>query len=554
MARLIKVVILASLVIFPVLMLLVSCSEEEFIAEGALRPLMSVRPDTVLREYSFGGDELESQYIQVRSSDALKQIRYEAISEASWLLLPIDTGTTPSELFVKISPTGLSDGTYIDSVAFYSDDADNAPVYTLFQLEIITSLVVDRPFITNWKSQADTLYPDTMIIESGGGTGFSAIGWEARHNVPTWLTLNKYSGTTPDTILIQYADTTFEVGSHRELIEFSSPDVRGTAQVTVQMNISSWTKQTLPAVYSNDLKSVSFVDEEYGWAVMFAAGASSNETVGIVVRTTDGGDTWEFSFQTDPNHLSPPIPRPRGLGGIHFVDRSNGWAVGQSGTIIHTSDGGARWDYQADQLSQGDDLQDVFFASTSRGWAVGKGGLFVRTEDGGSHWTGKFISGNPDLSDITFVNNLDGWFVGNRGTLQYTNNGGVSWLPSTLPSPYELTDLRAISFIDSDIGWVVGETGFIAKSTDGGRNWTVLDPGTTESFDDVEFITADRGWVVGNHSTVLSTDDGGATWSAQDFGGDGSFWFHALDFVNQTTGWVVGDDGTIFRARLAGKK
>ena len=29
--------------------------------------------------------------------------------------------------------------------------------------------------------------------------------------------------------------------------------------------------------------------------------------------------------------------------GVSFVDANQGWAVGTSGTIVHTSDGGAHW-------------------------------------------------------------------------------------------------------------------------------------------------------------------------------------------------------------------
>ncbi|MFB0517413.1 MAG: WD40/YVTN/BNR-like repeat-containing protein, partial [Candidatus Neomarinimicrobiota bacterium] len=31
---------------------------------------------------------------------------------------------------------------------------------------------------------------------------------------------------------------------------------------------------------------------------------------------------------------------------IHFADQQHGWAVGDSGTVIHTGDGGDTWEYQ----------------------------------------------------------------------------------------------------------------------------------------------------------------------------------------------------------------
>jgi len=32
--------------------------------------------------------------------------------------------------------------------------------------------------------------------------------------------------------------------------------------------------------------------------------------------------------------------------GLHFVDINNGWVVGDSGVIVHTTDGGFSWDAQ----------------------------------------------------------------------------------------------------------------------------------------------------------------------------------------------------------------
>ena len=32
--------------------------------------------------------------------------------------------------------------------------------------------------------------------------------------------------------------------------------------------------------------------------------------------------------------------------GVSFVDANNGWAVGNGGTILHTSNGGATWSTQ----------------------------------------------------------------------------------------------------------------------------------------------------------------------------------------------------------------
>jgi len=66
--------------------------------------------------------------------------------------------------------------------------------------------------------------------------------------------------------------------------------------------------------------------------------------------------------------------------GVHFIDKEEGWAVGNKGVIIHTRDGGKTWVSQDSGAI--DPFLDVYFIDSKRGWAVGFGPI-ARTEDGG---------------------------------------------------------------------------------------------------------------------------------------------------------------------------
>jgi photosystem II stability/assembly factor-like uncharacterized protein len=50
----------------------------------------------------------------------------------------------------------------------------------------------------------------------------------------------------------------------------------------------------------------------------------------VILRTTDGGMTWR---QQDVNSGS-------GLRAVFFIDANKGWAVGNGGTVLHTTTGG----------------------------------------------------------------------------------------------------------------------------------------------------------------------------------------------------------------------
>ena len=67
-----------------------------------------------------------------------------------------------------------------------------------------------------------------------------------------------------------------------------------------------------------------------------------------------------------------PVP----LYDVAFHDVLHGWAVGGSGTILQTSDGGQRWRSRGSRTDV--DLTDITFTSHSTGWIVGEWGVILR--------------------------------------------------------------------------------------------------------------------------------------------------------------------------------
>jgi len=93
----------------------------------------------------------------------------------------------------------------------------------------------------------------------------------------------------------------------------------------------------------------------------------------IVWKTIDGAETW--------NPRSVPV-NTYYLRAVDFVDQE-GWAVGKSGTIIHTTDGGDTW---TTQISPADStLFDVDFSDAQHGLACGYD-YILRTTNGGQDW------------------------------------------------------------------------------------------------------------------------------------------------------------------------
>jgi photosystem II stability/assembly factor-like uncharacterized protein len=81
---------------------------------------------------------------------------------------------------------------------------------------------------------------------------------------------------------------------------------------------------------------------------------------------------------------------------LFCIDSLNCWAAGDSGLIIHTSNGGTNWTVQNSDVSEL--IQDVFFLNSDIGYATSArfdsvfGSYLLKTTNAGNTWTKEFFS------------------------------------------------------------------------------------------------------------------------------------------------------------------
>ena len=75
---------------------------------------------------------------------------------------------------------------------------------------------------------------------------------------------------------------------------------------------------------------------------------------------------------------------PQHLRGVQLLDSELGFAVGDSGTILRTDDGGETW--IAQQSGTKNNLLCLEFVDKLVGCAVGANGTILNTDDGGIIW------------------------------------------------------------------------------------------------------------------------------------------------------------------------
>jgi photosystem II stability/assembly factor-like uncharacterized protein len=78
------------------------------------------------------------------------------------------------------------------------------------------------------------------------------------------------------------------------------------------------------------------------------------------------------------------------LNSVYFTDANTGYAVGDSGTIIKTNDGGDNWGIQSSGTSA--DLYSVQFTDSLTGYAVGDSSIILKTIDGGENWIDQLLA------------------------------------------------------------------------------------------------------------------------------------------------------------------
>ena len=294
-----------------------------------------------------------------------------------------------------------------------------------------------------------------------------------------------------------------------------------------------------------DLRAAHFHNDKLGWAVGLA---------GSVLHTNDGGKTWLPQYSGNVFELF----------GIGFVDSNKGYIVGSNAALLETLDGGKNWKSVSDPSDEGHGrVQRIQFGGTTgwksalgsyamsfgtstHAWAVGETGKVMHTTDGGETWIGVDIdpgftgAGFNNLFGVHFIDEKTGWIVGFAGTIAQTTDGGASW---KLTSGF--AELQDVFAINPQNAWAVGNQGTIMVTADGGESWIDQTVPTQENINAVLFNSEKEGWAVGDKGVILYTADGGVTWLKYNSPTTNNL----RDIVKTANGtlWIIGDSTTILR-------
>ena len=282
-----------------------------------------------------------------------------------------------------------------------------------------------------------------------------------------------------------------------------------------------------PLPQGNDLKSIQFITPNSGFAI---------GNYGTLLKTTNGGINWEYLLLQSPINLSS----------LYFVNSNVGYAVGDSGLILKTTNGGESWINQVSGVDT--NLTDISFFNENIGYATGLWGLILKTTDGGSNWTNHSIYYNNKSVCIIDSNNI--FVVGDAGTILRTTNAGTNWFSVVLGSTVDLRDVKFTTNLD---GFVVGGTynpGYLYKTTDGGNTWMNIINDNPLALTSIFFKDTNTGFATGINGELLKTTDGGNSWTNIPL--DTKSDLNQGYFVDSNNGFIIGSGGTILKTNDGG--
>jgi photosystem II stability/assembly factor-like uncharacterized protein len=290
----------------------------------------------------------------------------------------------------------------------------------------------------------------------------------------------------------------------------------------------SWqSRSSLPPAYRTN--ALGMPDPTHGWAIPFFADIQNYTTL---LRTRHRGEGWQ------PLSLEGALPGLNWqqnailLGGA-FPDADTVWVVGAEydaaqqpiGLVLRTTTGGQSWQRQSlggVYLLGG--INEIGSWGTSRAVAVSQLGkaLFV-TRTGGASWTNV---PNPAPrrrpQRVTWADSATVYVTTDSAVFFKSTTAGRTWqvLPMPASSTY-FSPLYNFAFTSAQVGYLADGLG-IWKTTNGGTSWQFTDVSAQASFDlngnqnpllaGVSFRTKQAGWAFGQ-TDFFQTQNGGQTWT-----------------------------------------
>jgi photosystem II stability/assembly factor-like uncharacterized protein len=206
---------------------------------------------------------------------------------------------------------------------------------------------------------------------------------------------------------------------------------------------TTWTYTDMSA-YAHTLVDIYFINKDTG----FASGTANPATEGgIVLYTTDGGNTWQTKFKTMiPDEYIWKIQSPDN---IHFFGSVNSPPSSTTTRMLQSSDRGITWRSRVIK-NMFYDVEMIGFTDSLTGWTGGRSSLF-KTTDGGLTWSDNLINTTRNYNRFFLTSKGTAYLSGTRIYKQKFGNPVISPRDSTIEHTISYSPNPTESFSRVDI-------------------------------------------------------------------------------------------------------
>ena len=307
-----------------------------------------------------------------------------------------------------------------------------------------------------------------------------------------------------------------------------------------QLGFAQFQQNNTPT--NQHLYDICFIDESYGLAV----GDS-----GTIIQSSDGGVNWDLVFFADSINLRK----------VKFFDSQHVIATGSH--LLRSTNGGLTWSVQ----NQTNDLfYDIEILNDSSAILSGSPIAIMNSFDKGLTWN-ILIDENPEeeFGFLSFVDENIGYTCrGNQSgpilQIMKTTNGGLSWLPIEIQSGIGNTIIEDLCFISENTGYKCGwYESHLTKTNNAGINWQYINYADSTLYPQLKdlHIRQDQPnayYACGWYGTIFKSTNEGDTWSEIITGlPTENEIFNGIYFIDENTGWVAGTNGIILKTTNGGE-
>ncbi len=274
--------------------------------------------------------------------------------------------------------------------------------------------------------------------------------WKTNNGGESWL--KQFNSPATYFRSVGFADSLTGFAGNLGTEEFSGSTDTNLIYKTIDGG-KHWSPVSINGGEPRGICGINVVNQDVIYAVGRVRGPS------YFIRSTDGGNS--FSAQ-DLNSLAA------GLLDLYFFNPDTGFVLGLSnvthaqsrGIVLKTTDGGFSWDTVYVSSRNGEWCWKINFPSKKVGYIslqrnVGSPVNFLKTTDGGNSWFEKeFLSQPYFVQGIGFADENTGWIGGNSTQTTYgTTDGGDTWFPADFG-----VRINRFRFFGDSLGYAMGQT------------------------------------------------------------------------------------------------